>query len=156
MAENGVEDPQDLLACICSTVSPANAEDPSTVFARCVPLIPGYFSGVGDLFSALVLGHYKPGTTDNAAGALAYATSAALSTTHAVLARTQKYYLSLPDNERNETDPELDGADPERRVIRQRGRELRLIQSQDLIRAPDAGVGPQAAMVPWSGFWTTS
>ncbi|KAG1738995.1 Ribokinase-like protein [Suillus lakei] len=45
---------QAFLLCISSSHTGASSH--STVHARVVPLIPGYFSGVGDLFSALILG----------------------------------------------------------------------------------------------------
>jgi pyridoxine kinase len=130
-----------LLACLCSSTG-------GPVHAASVPLIPGYFSGVGDLFSALVLAHFAPRA---GAPALAAAAGAALAKTHAVLARTHAYFQALPADERSETDEEADAADPARRVARMRARELRLIQSRDILGEPDAGAG---VMVPWDDFWT--
>lgn len=162
----------DFLLCICSAQHP-NAQDKgmatSEVHAQCVPLIPGYFSGVGDLFSALVLAHFSApspsphpptlasdssSTSDaspisGAAAPLPRATARALAKTHAVLMRTQAYYIALPADEQVPTDEELDAADPERRVTRMRARELRLVQSQDILRDDSAG----EAMVKWVGFW---
>ena len=94
----------DYLACIAS--SRANSESPAAadstaVYAKTFPCLPGYFSGVGDLFSALVLAHFHP-TTPLSSGApasgscplgptetpLSRAASLALTKTHALLALT--------------------------------------------------------------------
>lgn len=53
-----VESPGFIL-CLASAAEGTNNDVVSTVHAGCVALIPGYFSGVGDLFSALVLAHYR-------------------------------------------------------------------------------------------------
>ncbi|KAH9981946.1 Ribokinase-like protein [Russula compacta] len=137
---------------------PSSRRHPSTVYAGCVPLIPGYFSGVGDLFSALVLGHYHPTTapqqysplpssiihpevlngntsspprSPSPSGSLPplpRAVSLALTKTYAILCLTQTHASSLPPDERTTTDDELDELDPERRIRRMRGRELRLVR----------------------------
>jgi pyridoxine kinase len=53
------------LLCLASIrAAPGTVSNPpSAVYVGCVPLVPGYFSGVGDLFSALVLGHYSPSSS---------------------------------------------------------------------------------------------
>lgn len=127
------------LLCIAST--------PDAVFAHSVPLIPGYFSGVGDLFSALLLGHYDPSD----ATPLATATSQALTKTHAMLLLTHQYTQSLPPEQRFESDEEKDEAEPLRKIGRMRGRELRLIQGQGIIRGQE--IGPLRKMEHWSAFW---
>ncbi|EIW75151.1 bud site selection protein 16 [Coniophora puteana RWD-64-598 SS2] len=148
------EDAQYLL-CISSS-----ATGPSTVHARCVPLIPGYFSGVGDLFSALLLGHFIPPSTkttplsqpgDSAQTALSRATSAALAKTHALLALTDEYTRLLPEDERIPTDEERDKVDPVPKFRRMRGRELRLIQGQHIFRQTE--LRPDEQMQEWAGFW---
>lgn len=40
----------------------------STVHAHVLPCIPGYYSGVGDLFSALLLAHYHEDREDGNSG----------------------------------------------------------------------------------------
>jgi pyridoxine kinase len=73
----------------------------SIVYCACIPFILGYFSGVGDFFSVLVLSHY--GAADNNGSApspptllpLPHAISLALIKMHAVLCLTVKY-ASLP------------------------------------------------------------
>ncbi|KAH9971665.1 Ribokinase-like protein [Lactifluus volemus] len=51
---SAVSDQEQSLLCLASVRrSAAASSNRSTVYAACVPLIPGYFSGVGDLFSAL-------------------------------------------------------------------------------------------------------
>lgn len=48
------------LLCIASSSSTTTTSSPSEVSMAVVPRIPGYYSGVGDLFSALVLAHFTP------------------------------------------------------------------------------------------------
>jgi pyridoxine kinase len=127
------------------------------VHAQCVPLIPGYFSGVGDLFSALLLGHFHP-ETDTSTNALSSsqtpvseAATQALTKTHAVLRLTFRHSESLPEDERQCTDEEKDEAEPERQIKRMRGRELRLVQGQDLLRG--IGLDGIRQMEHWEGFW---
>ncbi|KAL5633536.1 hypothetical protein ACGC1H_003883 [Rhizoctonia solani] len=153
------------ILCIASSAH----EDPSMapdVYALAAPRIKGYFSGVGDLFSALVLAHFHevqhsntllPATT-RSISPLAQAASCAFYTTHAVLRRTQKHALALaaqssedPSSSNAYTDDELDAREPLRRVRRMRTRELRIIQSRNDIIATDKG--SIEAMRAWKGFW---
>ncbi|PCH36428.1 bud site selection protein 16 [Wolfiporia cocos MD-104 SS10] len=147
----------DFLACIASAKSPADDPATSAVHAQCIPCLPGYFSGVGDLFSALVIGHYKQsnitcippiGETETP---LSYAVSQALTKTHAILTLTHEYAQTLPEEHRSPSDEELDGRDIERKIRRMRGRELRVIQGQDIIR----GAKPveYRQLLPWTEFW---
>ncbi|KAF7317794.1 Phos-pyr-kin domain-containing protein [Mycena kentingensis (nom. inval.)] len=133
------------LLCISSSSS---SFTPSTIHAQTVPLLPGYFSGVGDLFSALLLAHFCPSS------GVAPAASQALAKTHAMLRLTYDYSETLPEDDRQPTDDEKDAADPLRKIRRMRGRELRLVQGQDIIR----GVGSTSElkeMQPWTTFWDT-
>ncbi|KAJ7876294.1 Ribokinase-like protein [Mycena leptocephala] len=117
----------------------------SAVHAQTVPLLPGYFSGVGDLFSALLLAHFV------APDGVSRAASQALTKTHAMLRLTHEYSQTLPEDERHVSDDEKDRLDPFRKVKRMRGRELRLVQGQDILRGinlPDI-----REMQPWTGFW---
>ncbi|ETW79061.1 hypothetical protein HETIRDRAFT_435557 [Heterobasidion irregulare TC 32-1] len=154
----------EFLLCITSSYKGEGTHTPSTpnistVHAGYVPLIPGYFSGVGDLFSALVLAHFSPtpsppfhsNSSSKFPTPLAHATSLALTKTHAILQRTYEYSSSLPEEERLETDEELDAQDPERRIRRMKGRELRLIQGQDILKG-DA-LKNLRAMEEWVNFW---
>jgi len=159
------------LLCVSSQVTgDKNSDHISAVSAACVPQIPGYFSGVGDLFSALLLGHYNPKiphenavaqndgsalTNDHSLGAkdpLRSATSFALSVTHAILSFTHARTLSLPDDERPPTDDELDAAEPLRLTRRMRGRELALVQARHLITDKDSV--PRYEVHPWTDFWS--
>ncbi|KZT41750.1 bud site selection protein 16 [Sistotremastrum suecicum HHB10207 ss-3] len=144
-----------LLSITSSRRTSSDDPTPSDVHALLVRRIPGYFSGVGDLFSALVLAHYRPDRPQlaDSQNPLSKASSIALSTLHAILVATQKHALALPEDERTETDDELDGVDPTRKVKRMRGRELRLVQEQDLIRAGSSEAWNGPHMVPWSDFW---
>lgn len=148
----------DFLLCVSSSHKQGTS-DLSIVHAQCVPLIPGYFSGVGDLFSALLLGHFRPepDTTTNSFPSthtpLSEAASQALTKTHAVLRLTFEYSESLPEDERLSTDEVKDEAEPERVIKRMRGRELRLVQGQHLLRG--AGLEDVRTMEHWENFWST-
>jgi len=149
-----------------------NATRLSTVYAGCIPFISGYFSGVGDLFSALVLGHYHPPPLENGTSAspspspspspsleslssslppLTRAVSLALTKTHAILRLTERHASSLPADERTTTDDELDKKDPERRIRRMRGRELRLVQGRKILTGE--AMGEPRLLREWEDFW---
>jgi len=135
------------LLCISSAAT-LGAASLSTVHAQTVELLPGYFSGVGDLFSALLLAHFVP--DDASSGAVSRAASQALAKTHNMLRLTYEYSKTLPEDDRHATDDEKDVADPLRKIRRMRGRELRLVQGQDILR----GIGLTVKeMQPWRGFW---
>jgi pyridoxine kinase len=140
-----IEDDQYLL-CIASSSD-------GNIYAQHVPLLPGYFSGVGDLFSAMLLGHYDENTNRLPEGftPLSYAASQALTKTHAMLEFTNDYASSLPEGERTLTDDEADKSEPIRQTRRMRGRELRLVQGQEMIRSREV---PARRLVPWTDFWT--
>lgn len=158
-----IHEEQSYLVCITSSVDDKdNLEGGplSTVYAGCVELIPGYFSGVGDLFSALLLGHYNTpqssatppfSTPSKSYPPLALATSHSLSRTHAILTLTHESAstLFLPS-----TDDELDTREPERISRRMKGRELRIIQGQDVFRRKEWDGVPM--MRVWEGFWNDS
>ncbi|PIL30403.1 hypothetical protein GSI_07589 [Ganoderma sinense ZZ0214-1] len=147
----------DCLACIASSQEPSSSST-AVVHASCFPCLPGYFSGVGDLFSALVLAHFDQtlpsaldSDTDTDETLLSRAVSHAVSKTHAMLVFTHDAAAALPEDERTATDEELDAREPMRKIRRMRGRELRLIQGQDIIR----GVRPveYRRLQLWEGFW---
>ncbi|KAJ3735116.1 Ribokinase-like protein [Lentinula guzmanii] len=143
------------LLCITSSLS-SNKTSPSKVHAQCVPLLPGYFSGVGDLFSSLVLAHYNPHIDSSSVllpsrTSFSEAVSQALTKTHAVLCKTFEYSEQLPEEERLVTDDEKDVAEPIRKIRRMRGRELKLVQSIDIIRG-DCG-DAMRRLESWSRFW---
>ncbi|KAJ3885800.1 hypothetical protein GG344DRAFT_82328 [Lentinula edodes] len=77
---------------LCMTSSLSNKSSPSEVHVQCVPLLPGYLFGVGDLFSSLVLAHYNTLLESSSLEllppfrtSLSGAVSQALTKTHAVL-----------------------------------------------------------------------
>lgn len=153
----------DFLVCISSSQEVSTEGGLSVIHAGRVPFIRGYFVGVGDLFSAFVIAHYKPSSPflstnaqplDSASGetALSCAVSAALTKTHGILKVTDEYAKTLPENERQPTDDEMDEEDNERKVRRMKGRELRLIQSQHVIRGTHTLT--ERKMTVWSNFWS--
>lgn len=142
------------LLCISSTKDTTN----STVHTCAFPTISGYFSGVGDLFSALVLAHFdpKPPTPAPLDGStpLSMATTLSLTKTQYILALTQQHASMLPEDDRTITDDELDTKDPARKIRRMKGRELRLIQGQDVLRlGPTDEFQNLCRMEPWINFW---
>ena len=150
------------LLCLASARTANSGSTPSCsssiVYAACVPLIPGYFSGVGDLFSALVLGHYSAAVDHYGSASsppvlplLPRAVSLALTKTQAVLRLTVKYASSLPPEERTATDDELDQKDPERLIQRMRGRELRLVQGRKILSGE--AMGELRWLKEWADFW---
>ncbi|KIJ55580.1 hypothetical protein M422DRAFT_24152 [Sphaerobolus stellatus SS14] len=145
------------LLCIASSADRRGPDDNPSIYAFRIPRIPGYFSGVGDLFSALVLGHFKrPQIQDSPSGTpLSNAVYKGCRTTHAILWETHLYSMSLPPEERTESDVELDTTEPDRKVRRMRGRELRLIQEQRLIIGDSADSGKYKVEEGkgWADFW---
>ena len=150
------------LLCISSSIDPISHSQSSTglstVHAQIVPLIPGYFSGVGDLFSALLLAHFHPSPSPPSSSSssitstpLSHASSLALSGTHGVLLLTYSNTLSLPEEERLPSDDELDRQTPLRKTRRMRGRELALIKGQGIIRGEEEAA--RRDMISWDGFW---
>lgn len=140
---------EDLLLCVCSSrTAGGSAEAPSVVHAFGIARLEGYFSGVGDLFSALVLAHFGGGKGEGeGAEGLREAVGLAVGTTHRILRDTAAHSAraeGLPI-----TDDELDGQDPERRVRRMRARELRVVQNAGAI----ASGGELAEGVGWESFW---
>ena len=82
---------------------------------------------------------------------LSRAASHALSKTHALLLLTHTASRALPAEDRTETDEERDVREPMRKVRRMRGRELRLVQGQDIIRRSEKVEARR--LEPWAGFW---
>jgi pyridoxine kinase len=158
-----VSDHEQSLLCLASVravdgdSTPSRRSSISTVYAACIPFIPGYFSGVGDLFSALVLGHYTTAADGGSTSSppslppLPRAVSLALTKTHAILRLTEKYASSLPPDERTTTDDELDEKDPERLIRRMRGRELRLVQGRKILSGE--AMGEMRWLKEWADIW---
>ncbi|KAI0295370.1 Ribokinase-like protein [Multifurca ochricompacta] len=160
---SAVSDKEPSLLCLASTraVEGNVSRRGSVVYAGYVPLIPGYFSGVGDLFSALVLGHYFPlqspsdsSRSSSSLPPLPHAVSLALTKTHAILRLTEQYSSSLPPDDHTVTDDELDNLDPERRIRRMRGRELRLIQGRRILSGET--MGEPRSLKEWEDFWKSN
>jgi pyridoxine kinase len=157
-----LEEDTEYLLCVAaaSSMEAGNTESVhSNVHIGLVTLLPGYFSGVGDLFSSTLLAHFNHPTHPSSSLApgqtpLSHATSVALHKTHGILKLTHEHALTLPEDERQPTDEEKDTQDPMRKIKRMRGRELRLIQGQSIIR--DTSLAGVKEMQPWSEFWTLS
>jgi pyridoxine kinase len=153
----GIAWAEEPLLCVASSAD-RDSTSTSKVYAMGIPQIKGYFSGVGDLFSALVLGHYSPSEVTQDATTttpLSHAVCNAVRTTHAILRKTAIASAQVPGA--NHTDDELDKADPNRRARRMKARELRIVGSIDIILS--AGKSELGAvdgfdeMQLWEEFW---
>ncbi|KAF8516628.1 hypothetical protein JB92DRAFT_2236061 [Gautieria morchelliformis] len=131
------------LLCVTSSALAEELEVPSVVYSLYMPRIPGYFSGVGDLFSALVLAHFHnfSSVNDPSQSPLSYAIAKSGQTTHVLLRRMHRHSMSLlPAEDRTISDPELDARDIDRKVRTMKGRELRLVKDQGLILGKDLDI----------------
>ncbi|CAK9781145.1 bud site selection-related protein [Cutaneotrichosporon oleaginosum] len=159
---------EEVLVCFSSTCTNGELE----TYAFALPTIRGYFSGVGDLFSALVLGHYlRPDnvSSDLPLPPLAFAVSRALLTVQQILLRTHMFSLNvagsgtatpkplregtppadsiIPSDTELDNAPPLNPSDPKRRARRMRVREMRVVQERALIA--DGGEGWPCVRVDW-------
>jgi pyridoxine kinase len=109
------EDEDEILVCFASTRSkhPQRGDAMPETYGYALPTIRGYYSGVGDLFSALVLGHYKDQRSLDAAKeekeggsgrTLERAVSLALLGVQIVLLKTHLSTLPLNDNNNDNND----------------------------------------------------
>jgi pyridoxine kinase len=133
-------------------------------WAFALPTVRGYFAGVGDLFSAMVLAHFgKIDGEETSSKKLYFGVSQALLKVQQILLRTHIHSIShsrvaehMPSNpDRQESllpsDEELDQLDTSisgngnRKVRRRRLKELRIVQERNLITAdsPDGWPGSQ-------------
>jgi len=109
----------EVLVCFASTRSkhPQRGDAMPETYGYALPSIRGYYSGVGDLFSALVLGHYKDQRSPDAAKeekeggsgsgsgkTLERAVSLALLGVQIVLLKTHLSTLPLNDNNNDNKD----------------------------------------------------
>jgi len=168
-------DDDEVLVCFASTWN--NGEMDTWAFG--LPTIRGYFSGVGDLFSAMVLAHFDNPDSKSDLPALPHAVSKALLTVQQVLLRTHLYSLSqagpsgsaaprplhhantpinngdhlqsvIPSDTELDTIEPLDPKNPKRKAKRMRVRELRLVQERALIA--DGGEGWPGRRMNWSSI----
>lgn len=152
---------EDVLVCFASSCTDGRIE----TFAFALPTIRGYFSGVGDLFSALTLGHYKNLEEAPSHTPLVHAVSKALLGVQQVLLKTHLYSLSvsgsttprpLKDDSYESvipSDTELDNAvplnpaDPKRKAKRMRIREMRVVPERRLLL--DGGRSWPGTKIDW-------
>ena len=168
----GVGDVDDeVLVCFASTWSNGRMD----TWAFALPTIRGYFSGVGDLFSALVLAHFDSPESSSALPPLAHAVSKSLLAVQQILLQTHLHSLARsghsgaaasgtshgPESQGGKSeiesaipsDVELDSAepirpsDPRRKARRMRMRELRIVQERALIT--DGGDGWPGRRLDW-------
>lgn len=148
------------LLSVASSSTPSGLQTTLTQF----PEVPGYFSGVGDLFSALTCAHYLPSSETCSTlpsrapsptpGAktlsdLSIAAGRALLTTQQILLSThlKATASTRPTDDGGEgdsSDEEADESDRKRRVKRMRKRELNLIGRRGRGDIESGGVWPGA------------
>ncbi len=157
--QGGTETEPEVLVCFASTRW-GDAQVEFKTYGFALPTVGGYFSGVGDLFSALVLGFYDP-SSQSADGLppFARAVSLALLGVQQLLLKTHLHSLSiaaprkktdraafdannpddcLPSDEELDSIPPTPVTDgtkpiPARIARRMRKRELRLVQERGLL-----------------------
>ncbi|KIR80909.1 pyridoxal kinase [Cryptococcus gattii E566] len=166
----GIAAPDDEgLVCFASSWSDGQME----TYAFALPTIRGYFSGVGDLFSAMVLAHFKDPKAKTNLPPLPWAVSKALLTVQQILLQTHVHSLAqaevvgaatprplhhtsdcLSADSVIPSDTELDALkpsnpkDPKRKARRMRLRELRVVQERALIQ--DGGEGWPGKRMDWT------
>ncbi|KAK4689995.1 hypothetical protein P7C73_g79, partial [Tremellales sp. Uapishka_1] len=170
----GVGAPEDeVLVCFASTLLPTTQAMETYAFA--LPTIRGYFSGVGDLFSAMVLAHFQRPENEteerDQLPDLPHAVSKALLTVQQILLKTHLYTLAessvsgaatprplhhpssplvssvIPSDAELDAQAPLNPTDPKRKAKRMRMRELRVVQERALIA--DGGQGWPGKKVDW-------
>ncbi|WWD17160.1 pyridoxal kinase [Kwoniella shandongensis] len=167
--------PEDeVLVCFASSWE----NDRMDTWAFALPTIRGYFSGVGDLFSAMVLAHFNNPESVSDLPPLPHAVSKALLAVQQILLRTHLYSLSRTEASGTATprplhhpsdrptldsvipsDTELDAMkplnpnDPKRKAKRMRLRELRVIPERALIQ--DGGEGWPGKRLDWQNVLET-
>lgn len=113
------------------------------------PEIKGYFSGVGDLFAALLIGRFQPGQEQandtSQTPPIAKAAEQAIASVQAVLYRTLATTQSLGPEATSHS-----GDAAQQRVDTMRSRELRIIQSRHDIESPQ--VTHRAKLIPLDAF----
>ncbi|WVQ99554.1 pyridoxal kinase [Kwoniella sp. CBS 9459] len=168
------ESEDETLVCFASTWN-REKEDMDT-WAFALPTIRGYFSGVGDLFSAMVLAHFDNPDSSSQLPPLPHAVSKALLTVQQILLKTHIHSLvnsgtsgaatprplhhSTNEQQRHAqhqsvipSDAELDAIepinprDPKRKAKRMRLRELRIVQERALIA--NGGEGWAGKRLDW-------
>lgn len=165
-------DERTVLVCLASTAAPH--EMPIT-YGFALPTVQGYYSGVGDLFSALVLGYFRYGSErpivprtqapqEPDAKELAQAVSSALLGVQQILLKTHLSTLNSSSRKRQDeesclpSDDELDAASkakagegqPTRRSKRMRMRELKIVKERALlIKLAEGHDGWQSKQLKW-------
>lgn len=157
VSNDGIVYSRELLLCIASS-SVEKAVVRSKVYATAIPQMKGYFTGAGDFFSAMVLGHYQPDDNLEESLALPRALNKAIRTTHALLRKTARASAGVPGaSEYGFTDEELDAKEESRRPRRMKARELRVIGSNDIIMSAGEVVVDDCPalreMRAWDEFW---
>ena len=172
-AGSGTEE-DDVLVCFASTWVNKRME----TWGFSLPTVRGYFSGVGDLFSAMVLAHFDETETQREYPPLIYAVSKALLAVQQILLKTHLYSLSHSSSSGTATprplhhlvnpverpsaeslipsDLELDSGNPKRpnhpkrKAKRMRIRELRIVQERALLA--EVGSGWPGAKLEWDSL----
>lgn len=125
------------------------------------PEIPGYFSGVGDLFAALTLGRFQSSSSSSSSSSdsspsitpIARAAELAIASVQGVLAKTMEATAQTPAIELGSFSfSTSEEAAAQEKVETMRRRELRIIQSRKELEQPSVQYRaqriPKGAMLP--------
>lgn len=126
-----------MLVCSGSTIVSQPDQPLQTVsFGIAFPELAEHYEGVGDVFSALVLGRFPEGSQSNhSISPLAHVAELAISSLQGILIKTRKNALNLAKHYPDAIVPR-EGESAEERVKRLRMVELKLVQSQQEILDP--------------------
>ncbi|KAK4047876.1 putative pyridoxal kinase [Microbotryomycetes sp. JL221] len=125
-----------MLVCSGSTIVSAPGEPLQTVsFGIAFPELAEHYEGVGDVFSALVLGRFPDASSTHPVSPLAHIAELAIASLQGILVRTRAHAIALAKHYPDAIVPR-EGESAEERVKRLRMVELKLVQSQKEILEP--------------------
>ncbi|KAM0790786.1 hypothetical protein ACM66B_004634 [Microbotryomycetes sp. NB124-2] len=125
-----------MLVCSGSTiVSDPGSELQTVSFGIAFPELAEHYEGVGDVFSALVLGRFPDASPSHPVSPLAHVAELAIASLQGILARTRAHAIALAKHYPDAIVPH-EGESAEERVKRLRMVELKLVQSQKEILEP--------------------
>lgn len=140
---NAASSPTRMLVCCGSTILSGPDEPLRTIsFGIAFPELAEHYEGVGDVFSALVLGRFADPVNPSAEhlshsiSPLAHTAELAIGSLQGVLAKTRAHALSLARGNPDTIVPR-EGESAEERVRRLRMVELKLVQCQKELLQPD-------------------
>ncbi|KAK4050792.1 putative pyridoxal kinase [Microbotryomycetes sp. JL201] len=126
-----------MLVCSGSTIvsDPQDDQLRTVSFGIAFPELAEHYEGVGDVFSALILGRFPDASPSHPVSPLAHVAELAIASLQGILTRTRAHAVALAKHYPDAIIPR-DGESAEERVKRLRMVELKLVQSQREILEP--------------------